>query len=243
MDPFKPEELPENWDQIVRAWVCGKSMSNLTGRKDAKVLEFVEGALVYRLVWGMEAVRVRTAVVTGEEEPPHARRAALALETGTSDFCAALLIQNGMPSRIAAMKAIRDCPADFQDVRGLRAWLKADAVISKQRDPRWPTPETAKLWRDFVSSFENPATRKWDIHDLELPAVWTGGPPPVGLPVHVLHAADRRETVIYSVDLERIGSVTPAFSREPAGIVLGKVSSSANRISVQYLGPRDLVAD
>ena len=93
----------------------------------------IESALVYRLVWAMEAIRVRTAAVTGEEEQQHAGRAALAIETGTSDSGAALLTQNGLPSRVAAMKAIRDCPAAFYGLSGLRAWLRTDAVIAKHR--------------------------------------------------------------------------------------------------------------
>jgi replicative superfamily II helicase len=243
IEPFKPKELPENWDDILWAWMCGESMADLAGGKDAAILEFIEGALVYRLVWAMEAVRVRTTAVTGEEDQPHAGRAALAIETGTSDFCASLLIQSGVPSRIAAMKAVRDCPAAFHDVKGLRVWLKSEPVTARQRDPDWPTPETANLWREFVKSFENPALRRWDIHKVEFPVAWETPPPPAGVPVRVLHDANRRETVIYSVALDRIGVVTPSFLREPKGIILGQVSSSSHRVFAEYLGPRDLVSD
>jgi hypothetical protein len=128
-------------------------------------------------------------------------------------------------------------------VKGIRAWLKSAAVIERQRYPDWPTPETTNLWREFVKSFENPALHRWDIHKVQLPVAWETSPPPAGIPVRVLHDPNHRETVIYTVGLRRIGVVTPPFLREPTGIVVGHVGSSANRISAEYLGPGDLVSD
>ena len=51
IEPFKPEKLPEDWENILNSWVLGESVSDLAGSKQAEVLEFIEGALVYRLVW------------------------------------------------------------------------------------------------------------------------------------------------------------------------------------------------
>lgn len=243
IEPFRPKNLLENWEDILWTWICGEGMSDLAGGKDAEMLEFIEGALVYRLVWAMEAVRVRADAVVGDEAEPDAGRAALAIETGTCNFCAALLIQNGLPSRIAAMKAVRDCPASFHNAKGLRAWLKSGAIATHQNDETWPTPETASLWRDFASSFENPALRKWCVHHVEFPVSWERSPPPSGSLVRVLHDSDRAETVVYSVDLDRLGTVTPSFTRKPAGIVLGCVSQTAGHVSAEYLGPSDLVMD
>jgi hypothetical protein len=240
IEPFKPEKLPEDWRRVLKSWVLGESVSDLAGGKQAEVLEFIEGALVYRLVWALEAARVRNVALTDGEQTAEAGRAALAIETGTPDLCAALLIQSGVPSRIAAIRAIRDCPASFHDFRGLRHWLGTPDVVRKQSDTNWPTPETAQLWRAFVSGLENPAIRKWDVHEFELPVVWVADPPPVGSPVRIVHDVARHETTIYSVDLERIGYVSAPLSKEPAGVMIATVTS-VNRISGQYLGPPDVI--
>ena len=125
--PFQPDEMLDNWEEIVRAWVKGESMSDLAGAKDAEALEFIEGALVYRLVWAMEAVRVRESTVEGDQEHhPHAGRAAVAFETGTSNYSAALLVQAGLASRMAAIRAVTDCGAAFRDFKGLREWSASE---------------------------------------------------------------------------------------------------------------------
>ena len=64
-----PRELLDNWEAVIRTWVNGQSMSDLAGGKDAERHEFIEGALVYRLVWAMESVRVREATVNDGEDP------------------------------------------------------------------------------------------------------------------------------------------------------------------------------
>ena len=42
VSPFSPDEMLENWHEILRVWVSGESMSDLAGGKDAEVLEFIE---------------------------------------------------------------------------------------------------------------------------------------------------------------------------------------------------------
>jgi hypothetical protein len=238
--PFQPDDLPDNWEHIVRAWIGGESMSDLAGGKDAEVLEFIEGALVYRLVWAMEAVRVREVTVNGDQEHPHAGRAAVAFETGTSNYSAALLIQAGVPSRVAAMKAVHDCDGAFHDFKGLRAWLSSECVVVRQREREWPTPATATLWRAFIQNLESPPTQRWKVQPLELVVKWETEPPRAGTHVRVLHNPERNESVVHSVELDRLGVVTPPFARQPAGVLIAAVSSSADRIAAEYLGPLDL---
>jgi hypothetical protein len=119
--------------------------------------------------------------------------------------------------------------------------LRTKSVTEKQTDPQWPTPETASLWHEFVVSLERFVLRKWDVHDVELPAVWENKPPTPGSPLRIFHDVENRKTTVYSVDLNRLGSITPPFSQEPAGILLARASFSPNRIAAEYLGPGDLV--
>jgi hypothetical protein len=238
--PFSPDEMLNNWEEVLRVWVNGGSMSDLAGGKDAEVLEFIEGALVYRLVWAKEAVRVREITVNSADEQPHAGRAAVAVETGTSNYSAALLIQAGLASRLAAIRAVVDCAASYDDFRGLRRWLWSKCVTDRQRDNNWPTPETASLWRAFVESFEATAAKKWSVQMLEFGVEWQAPPPRTGTEVRIIHDSSRKETVIWSVELDRLGTIVPGFPGQPAGVLVAAVAAMGDRIAAEYLGPYDL---
>jgi hypothetical protein len=53
--------LPHNWRDILRAWLLGQSLAAAAAGQESDTLQFVEGGLVYRLPWAMEAIRVRAA--------------------------------------------------------------------------------------------------------------------------------------------------------------------------------------
>jgi hypothetical protein len=240
IEPFTPDELPSDWKAILKAWISGRSMSDLAGAKDEEMLEFVEDALVYRLVWAMEAVRVRQSAIHDELDWPHAGRAAVALETGTPDYCAALLIQNGLASRIAAMKAIGDCPAAFIDIKGMRQWVRSRCVSQRQADPNWPTPETASLWQTFVDSLAVSATTKWTIQEWNAKVTWYGEPPPDGTHLRILYDGDEQNLQVLSAALKPLGFLPNRRETEPVGTALGQAIGSPDTITVIYLGPSDL---
>lgn len=238
--PFRPDDMLANWEEILRAWVSGESMSDLAGGKDAHVLEFIEGALVYRLVWAMEAVRVRELTINPEEEYPHGGRAAVAIETGTSNYSAALLIQAGLASPVAALKAIGDCGGNFADYKGIRKWLTSDCVVTRQREAEWRRRQRTCGAPSLGALKRLPRNNGLSRHS---------SLPPSGRPSHPVrealfaffHDSTRGETVIYSVQLDRLGTVVPAFSQEPAGVLVAAVSSSREgsrqNISVHPISP------
>jgi hypothetical protein len=238
--PFQPDNLPDGWENILKEWVSGASMSDLAGGMDIEVLEFIEGALVYRLVWAMEAVRVRQTAIDAEHEPINGGRAALAVETGTSDNCAALLIQSGLPSRVAATKAVGDCPADFSDLRGLRYWLQSEAVTRNQLEPDWPTAETALLWHSFVDGLKVTETAKWSIQNFEIPVKWIESPPAEETQVRVLYDATNKCMQVRSTELELLGSLPYEWEVEPSGVILAHVSKTVGHLLITYFGPKDL---
>jgi hypothetical protein len=243
VEPFKPDgDLPDDWKGVLTAWISGHSMSDLAGETDEELLEFIEDALVYRLVWAMEAVRVRQSAMDDENEWPNAGRAAVALETGTPDYCAALLIQNGLASRIAAIKAISDCPADFTDMKGMREWARSICVAQRQASPNWPTPETASLWLTFVSGLTVTSAAKWTFQSGNANVTWREPPPP-GTGVRLIYDHAHRNMRVFSRDLEPLGFLPYRWEAEPAGIALGEVSNSEDTVNITYLGPSDFFAD
>jgi hypothetical protein len=105
MRPFIPDKanaLPANWKAILRSWVFGEEVSKIGPQN----MRAVEEAFAYRLVWALEAVRTRRMSL-GWSSDTVAGGAAAAVETGVPQFMMAMLIRAGLPSRRAAMAAIK----------------------------------------------------------------------------------------------------------------------------------------
>ncbi len=113
-------------------------------------------------------------------------------------------------------------------------------MVDRQGDEGWPTAETGSLWRAFVQSFETTTTKKWSVQTLEFNVQWEAEPPRAGTHVRILHDESRGETVIRSVDFDRLGTAVPPFSVQPAGVLVAAVASAPDRIAAEYLGPFDL---
>ena len=54
--PFKTD-LPQNWRNLGKEWMKGKNLSDFAGNVEREIVDFLEGALVYRLVWALESIR------------------------------------------------------------------------------------------------------------------------------------------------------------------------------------------
>jgi hypothetical protein len=68
--PFVPNPLPQNWEAVLRAWLSGETMADVA-EDDGDALRFVEDGLIYKLPWGMEALRVRAEAVAGHHHAGH----------------------------------------------------------------------------------------------------------------------------------------------------------------------------
>ena len=142
--PFTPDPLPDNWREILRFWLLGQPLAALVAGGDGDVLRFIEDGLVYRLPWAMEALRVR-ASANGDVVGAPGAAAALedhelglalpAVETGTMNRSASILMQAGFNSRLAAIKAVDDTGATFETGHDLRLWLRSPEVAAFADQP------------------------------------------------------------------------------------------------------------
>src|SRR5262249_10860250 len=154
------------WRDILKAWLLGQPLADFA-HDDPDVLRFVEGGLIYRLPWGMEAVRVRAEASSDEVSPGltfddfETGLAVPAVETGTLNRSAAVLMQAGFMSRLAAIKAVTETNAAFEGYQGLRDWLSSQNVIARTQNDDWPTAETAEIWKAFIASFMPPDKSVW----------------------------------------------------------------------------------
>ena len=162
--PFRPDDdLPANWEALLRSWLGGVDVVAF-GVDNMRV---VEDAFVYRLVWAIEAIRMRRRANGGESEMIEGSAAAT-LETGVPQAMMAMLIRNGLPSRVAAMTAIRDTGPAFVTVAEMNQWLASNQIAALTDQPDWPTPGTASVWKKFRSDALVVGTVKWEAQDWRL---------------------------------------------------------------------------
>lgn len=241
--PFTPDPMPANWRDILRAWLLGEPLADIAAGQESDTLQFIEGGLVYRLPWAMEAIRVR-AIANGDTvgELPldeyELRLAVAAVETGTLNRSATILIQAGFNSRLGAIKVVTDTGATFQTAHELRHWLNSEALASWRERPDWPTPETRAMWMEFTQSFILQVNRVWADRRYRASVQWLGVPLPPGTPVH-LHDWNGQVGVL-APDGTRLGTLPSALNPKRAGVVRAQVSQDFGRIDLTYLGPDDL---
>ena len=159
MRPFIPDKrnaLPPNWPQILKAWVTGVDVNVI--RTDNMAM--VEDAFSYRLVWAIEAVRARRTTLGWSPDIVGGGGAA-SLETGVPCYAMAMLIRAGLPSRLAAIAAVRETRAMFFDNAGMKSWLESNEVAAFTDTGEWPTLETAALWQRFREDLLSGGIQKW----------------------------------------------------------------------------------
>jgi hypothetical protein len=159
--PFIPDApLPPRWHRLLRDWISGVDVNEI----GADNMRAIEDAFAYRLVWALEALRMRR-VVAGASADFVEGGAAASLETGLPNLRMSLLVRAGLPSRRAALSAIEDLDPAFIDNSGMVEWLRSNEVAALSSEGAWPTEDTATLWRQFRSDALAGQTQKWTIHE------------------------------------------------------------------------------
>ena len=222
--PFTPDPLPDNWKAILRSWLLGQSLAGIIAGQEGDALRFIEGGLVYRLPWAMEALRVRATAngdIVGQFgmnlDDYELGLAVPAVETGTMNRSASILIQAGFNSRVAAIKVVNETGAVFTTQRELREWLQSAMVAALSAQPDWPTTETKAMWLDFAQQFVPRDNRTWAKRNYRANAQWYGVPAPPGTPLYLHHW--NGQPLILSADGGVLGVLQHPFSPNRRGLV------------------------
>ena len=210
-----------------------------SGANDQSV-QFIEQAFVYNLPWAMEAVRVRAEAhedLFSDEvklsDYPRAHAVA-ALETGTLVVAAAILIQAGFGSRLAAIQAVTSTGANFDSMRGLMAWLASEEVQALSAAPNWPTPESHALWLDFHGPGGAQAVQAWAATEYTSPITWQGVPMPPGTPLR-LGGGPGKERSVFTADFREVGTL--GWTPSSMGLIVATSTNDLGKFSLEYLGP------
>lgn len=242
--PFVPDVLPDEWVDVLERWLMGLPITGVGEVEET--LRFIEGGLVYRLPWGLEAIRVRgqaNAEIVGEWGETLAdydlSLALVALETGTLNRSAAILIQSGFGSRLVAIKVVTDTKASFSNRHELREWLYSDDIVSLSLRPDWPTPETKELWNTLWKSMDPSTTATWREQKFRAPVNWEAGfIPEVGAPLRVYESNGKH--CVLSADGQLIGGLTSPLNPVRSGLLLVSIMENTSEVLLTYFGPEDL---
>ena len=243
--PFTPSTMPNQWRTILRFWLLGEPLAELAYGRESETIRFIEGGLVYSLPWAMEAVRVRGAAngdIVGDNglalDDYELGLAVPAVETGTMNRSASILIQAGFASRLAAIKAVTDTGATFTTGRELRLWLKSDAVAARNALLDWPTAATKAMWTKLAQSVTLADNRTWKSRRHLSGVVWSGVPPLPGTPVQIYQR--NGQSLVLAADGLPLGSLEAGVNPRRRGLIRATVSAEAENIDLVYLGPDDL---
>lgn len=232
MRPFIPDKanaLPANWKAILRSWVSGEEVSKIGPQN----MRAVEEAFTYRLVWALEAIRTRRMSL-GWSPDIVAGGAAATVETGVPHFRMAMLIRAGLPSRRAAMAAIKKSSPLFITPSEMRAWLESDEITALTDTGNWPAPDTAALWTRFRTEALSGGIQKWSIErykrllDIEVD-------PPAGSYRIVSDAGDGRNWLV-TPDYRRVAAFrTRAVDPKPS-LISGQLAGKTRLVDALRVG-------
>ena len=215
-------------------------MSGAPSGDNDQSVQFIEQAFVYNLPWAMEAVRVRAEAhedLFSDEvklsDYPRAHAVA-ALETGTLVVAAAILIQAGFGSRLAAIQAVTSTGANFDSMRGLMAWLASEEVQALSAAPNWPTPKSHALWLDFHGPGGAQAVQAWAATEYTSPITWQGVPMPPGTPLR-LGGGPGKERSVFTADFREVGTL--GWTPSSMGLIVATSTNDLGKFSLEYLGP------
>lgn len=243
ISPFSPDNLPNNWKAILTCWLQGKTLTEEQFTNIDDALQFVEDGLIYRLPWGLEAIRVRASANNDifndgtSLEDYELGVVVPSIENGTLNRSAAMLMQAGFSSRKAAIRAIESTNANFTNGTELKAWLKSDQIFNLAIVGDWPTPETSSLWWDFAGAFQPSSETIWSSLPMQIPVTWHEGFATVPGAQMKLWGNENDLTQVLSSEGENAGYLNAKYSLCNKGIYYVQVNGNPNFIDVTYWGP------
>lgn len=245
--PFTPRTFPDGWEAILEGWLQGRPVSEIEAVNADERLEFIEETLAYRLPWAMEAVRVRAAAHNSANLDPWSILvdqeqgfAVAAVEAGTLNRSAAVLMRAGLPTRSGAIQAVEQEDGRFETLPELHRWLNSERLRQRADDPAWPTLSTHELWTAFINRSTASATTAWK-HTVERSFVgWHrfGHTPVDGAAYRAITRGST--THIQTADGKRVGQLYMLLNPERVGLLTVTGTSDPNVVELSYRGPGDL---
>ena len=145
-----------------------------------------------------------------------------------------MLVRAGLPSRAAAIIAVRAFDSVFLDADGLRQWLRSDNVIAASSLPNWPSIETKSLWRRFRDEFLSSRDPAWSTEVTVLDGIVR--PENSEDACRTEFSADGNLEIL-TPDFRPIGTVAAGFSYSEKGNTYGRWALEGT-FEVTHTGPQ-----
>jgi superfamily II DNA/RNA helicase len=239
--PFTPNILPDDWREIISAWLKGQPLRDQDFNSIDDTLRFVEDGLVYRLPWGLEALRVRAqanndVIYDGMTiDDFEVGLIVPAVETGSLNRSAAMLMQAGFSSRLEAINSIRSTEASFSNSRGFKEWLSSDELQIYISRLNVLGANTVKLWNSFINEYKPKSDTVWKGTSTNIPVNWEPGVNVLIGQLIKLHNEDTDITKVLSSDGEVIGMLRERYELLKNGVYRSQVEAN-NFLQVTYWG-------
>lgn len=244
--PFTPQHLPDNWQNIIAVWLKGETLTGIAPDSLDDALRFIEDGLIYRLPWGLEAIRVRAQANQDKIDDLFTIDSyeldlvVPAIENGTLNRSAALLMQAGFNSRQAAINAVVSTGALFINRRQFRTWLESDQVSQLTKSLNWPTLETNALWKDFCEGYLVRNESAWSPMHTTFQVNWYASPKPRAGTIVKLWTGVEGNTQVIAPNGEQIGSLANRYSLLQHGIYRATVHETLDTLEVTYWGAENV---
>lgn len=185
--PYTRRDRDNRWGIALQVWLSGNSLYELG--TDSNLLDCIQEDFVFRLVWGVEAIRVCAREAGKKEIENLSGCVPLALTYGVPSISAAILMQCGLSSRRVAQRILEEYPANFTRRADVGPWL--NGIDSH---PFLPESSDERCWKEFRTVFERHAafSKKAKIFKIQLDTQEQA----------VSLVSDSNKTVITSINLE-----------------------------------------
>ena len=165
-----------------------------------------------------------------------------AIETGTFNRSAAILIRSGFDHRMAAISAVTTTNARFDSPAGMRQWIN-NLGPEQSLNEDWPTPETRSSWDAFVNRSRTPHSRWWRRQSRDVPDVrWYGTIPDPGQWLRVTDE-EPGKIKIWSTGFELLGEASVHLEHDRQGVLRARRHRADTDIRLRYYGPDYLMPD
>ena len=199
----------------------------------------IEDVFMYRLVWALEAVRVRRQSLGWEpEDGTIARAAAACVDTGLPDYRMTLLVRGSLGSREAAQKVVNELDPEFFNGGGMRRWLASDEVEELSLGENWPSESAVSLWRRFRREALSNKEREWrrtmesfEISQRHDPALRAGDL------VRVEPDLDEGGTWLTAPDFRKVGWMDEVVEDLPGSMTYAEIDVTEREATVYRIGP------
>jgi len=242
VEPFRYKDRDDldDWPSLLAGWIKGIALNAVLQTGAVEEVSFIQDGIVYRLVWGVEAVRVH-AVAKGDPRGVRVgNRVAMALTYGLPYLSAAFLMEAGLPSRSMALDLAELVPRPVTERSELAPWVH-ELITYLRRVAPWHDEESMRLWSDFVDRWQTHAQGAWVEEQNEWDVRWLDARsrPLPGTGVRIVLDRVPGRGRIFSGDMEHLGDVVGRMDvNRLQGHLDAEVGPAAATVTVTRFGPQ-----